>query len=164
MIDPSYKIVNTGITSPHLDELSDSMATVIAKNHILEQGLTTIEVGNGAFPKKTMNRRSVMLGWRNDENGFPVATADGIDIVEQNIETENGYIHCIAGALTPSDMATSTLLASQSEFSLFSEALAKTGLDEYLTLYDVNPDYDGLGLEGYPFKMGQNTIVPPYPE
>ena len=163
-IDPGYKIVNTGITSPYLDELSDSMATVIAKNHILEEGWTTIEVGNGAFPKKTMNRRSVMLGWRTDENGYSIATADGVDIIEQNIETENGYIHCIAGALTPSDMATSTLLASQSEFSLFSEALAKTGLDEYLTLYDVNPDYDGLGLEGYPFKMGQNTIVPPYPE
>lgn len=163
MIDPGYKIVNTGITSPYLDELSDSMATVIAKNHILEQGLTTIEVGNGAFPKKTMNRRSVMLGWRNDENGFPVATADGIDIVEQNIETENGYIHSLDGTLTPSDQPTSTLLASQGEFSLFSEALAKTGLDEYLTQYETHPDYDGLGLYGPKFKT-QNNQEPPYPE
>ena len=163
MIDPSYKIVNTGITSPYLDELSDSMATVIAKNHILEQGLTTIEVGNGAFPKKTMNRRSVMLGWRNDENGFPVATADGIDIVEQNIETENGYIHSLDGTLTPSDQPTSTLLASQGEFSLFSEALAKTGLDEYLTQYETRPDYDGVGLYGPKFKT-QNNQEPPYPD
>lgn len=163
-IDPDYKIINTGITSPYLKDLSDSMATVIAKNHILEEGLTTIEVGNGAFPKKTMNRRSVMLGWRTDENGYSIATADGVDIIEQNIETENGYIHSIAGALTPSDMSTSTLLASQGEFSLFSEALVKTGLDEYLTLYETKPDYDGLGMEGYPFKMGSNTIVPPYPE
>ena len=163
MIDPSYKIVNTGITSPDLDALSDSMATVIAKNHILEQGLTTIEVGNGAFPKKTMNRRSVMLGWRNDENGFPVATADGIDIIEQNIETENGYIHVLNGTLTPSDQPTSTLLASQGEFSLFSEALAKTGLDEYLTQYEIHPDYDGLGLYGPKFKT-QNNQEPPYPE
>ena len=163
MIDPGYKIVNTGITSPYLDELSDSMATVIAKNHILEQGLTTIEVGNGAFPKKTMNRRSVMLGWRNDENGFPVATADGIDIVEQNIETENGYIHSLDGTLTPSDQPTSTLLASQGEFSLFSEALAKTGLDEYLTQYETRPDYDGVGLYGPKFKT-QNNQEPPYPD
>ena len=162
-IDPSFKIVNTGITSPYLKDLTDSMAAVIAKNHILEQGLTTIEVGNGAFPKKTMNRRSVMLGWRNDENGLPVATADGIDIIEQNIETENGYIHSIDGALAPSDQPTSTLLASQSEFSLFSEALAKTGLDEYLTRYEINPDYDGLGLYGPKFKT-QNNQEPPYPE
>ena len=94
-LDPTVKIKNTGITSPRLEDLSDSMATVIAKNHILEQGLTTIEVGNGAFPKKTMNRRSVMLGWTTDALGYSVATVDGIEIVEQNIETENGYVHCI---------------------------------------------------------------------
>ena len=162
-IDPTVKIVNTGITSPYLEDLSDSMATVIAKNHILEQGLTTIEVGNGAFPKKTMNRRSVMLGWTTDSLGFPVATVDGIEIAEQNIETENGYIHCIKGALSPSDQPTSALLASQPAFTLFSEALTKTGFDEYLTQYEIDPDYDGLSNYGPPFQT-QNKQEPPYPE
>ena len=162
-IDPTVKIVNTGITSPYLEDLSDSMATVIAKNHIIEQGLTTIEVGNGAFPKKTMNRRSVMLGWTNDSLGFTVATVDGIEVAEQNIETENGYIHCIKGALSPSDQPTSALLASQPAFTLFSEALTKTGFDEYLTKYEIDPDYDGLSNYGPPFKT-QNKQEPPYPE
>ncbi|MBR4967682.1 MAG: fasciclin domain-containing protein [Bacteroidaceae bacterium] len=162
-IDPTVKIVNTGITSPYLEDLSDSMATVIAKNHILEQGLTTIEVGNGAFPKKTMNRRSVMLGWTNDSLGFSVATVDGIEVAEQNIETENGYIHCIKGTLSPSDQPTSALLASQPAFTLFSEALTKTGFDEYLTKYEIDPDYDGLSNYGPPFQT-QNKQEPPYPE
>ena len=158
-----YRIIHTGITSPRLEDLSDSMAAVIAKNHIIEQGFTTIEVGNGAFPKKTMNRRSVMLGWSTDKQGYSIAIVDGVEMLEQNIKTENGYIHCINGALTPSDQPTPSLLASQSEFSLFSEALTKTGLDEYLSLYETHPDYDGIGQYGPPFKT-QNKQEPPYPE
>ena len=162
-IDPTVKIKNTGITSPDLEDLSDSMAAVIAKNHILEQGLTTIEVGNGAFPKKTMNRRSVMLGWTNDSLGLPIATVDGIEIDEQNIETENGYIHSLKGTLAPSDQPTSTLLASQPAFTLFSEALMLTGFDVYLEQYEINPDYDGIGQYGPVFQT-QNKQEPPYPE
>ena len=162
-IDPTVKIKNTGITSPDLDQLSDSMAAEIAKNHILEQGITTIDVGNGAFPKKTMNRRSVMLGWINDEQGYTIATVDGIEVEEQNIETENGYIHALKGTLSPSDQPTSTLLASQPAFTLFSEALSLTGFDEYLEKYEIDPDYDGLGKYGSPFKT-QNNQEPPYPE
>lgn len=163
-LDPTVKIKNTGITSPDLKDLSDSMATVIAKNHILEQGLNTIEVGNGAFPKKTMNRRSVMLGWiENETNGLPIATIDGIEVEEQNIETENGYIHTLKGALSPSDQPTSSLLASQPAFTLFSEALTKTGFDKYLEKYELDPDYDGLGQYGPKFKT-QNDQEPPYPE
>ena len=162
-IDPTVKIKNTGITSPDLMDLSDSMATVIAKNHILEQGLNTIEVGNGAFPKKTMNRRSVMLGWINDDQGYTIATVDGIEVEEQNIETENGYIHTLKGTLSPSDQPTSSLLASQSAFTLFSEALTLTGFDDYLETYELDPDYDGLGKYGPAFKT-QNKQEPPYPE
>lgn len=164
-LDPSVKITNTGITSPYLDELSDSMATVIAKNHIIELGITTIDVGNGAFPKKTMNRRSVMLGWTNDSLGYAVATADGVEIAEQNIETENGYIHVLKGALAPSDQPTSRLLASQPAFTVFSDALTATGFDEHLTKFEIDPTYDGLGKYGPAFvtqyEAGAN---PPYPE
>ena len=161
--DPNVKIKNTGITSPDLAQLSDSMAAVIAKNHIIEQGFTTIEVGEGAFSKKTMNRRSVMLGWTNDEQGYSVATVDGIEVKEQNIETENGYIHVLKGTLSPSDQPTSSLLASQPAFTLFSEALTKTGFDEYLEKYEIDPDYDGLSSYGPPFQT-QNKQEPPYPE
>lgn len=162
-LDPSIKIVNTGITSPYLDELSDSMAAVIAKNHILEDKLSTIEVGDGAFPKKTMNRRSVILSWGEDSLGYPVAKVDGVEILEQNIETENGYVHCINGALAPSDEPTSTLLASQPAFTLFSDALVATGFDEYLTTYELNPDYDPYSISVPPFKT-QNNQQPPCPE
>ena len=162
--NPEIAIKNTGITSPRLEDLSDSMATVIAKNHIIEQGITTVEIGSdGSFPKKTMNRRSVSLGWTTDQLGYTVATIEGVEVLEQNIETENGYIHCINGTLSPSDQPTSTLLASQAGFTIFSDALKETGLDEYLTKYEIDPDYDGLGQYGPAFKT-QNNQEPPYPE
>ena len=166
-LDPSVKIKNTGITSPRLEDLSDSMATVIAKNHILELGVTTLEVNNGAFPKKTMNRRSVMLNWKEDSLGRRIDTVDGIEILEEekNVETENGYINCIKGVLAPSDQPTSSLLASQKGFDIFSEALLKTGFDEYLEQYDNpnNPEYDGLGQYGPAFET-QGGQEPPFPE
>ena len=143
------------------------MATVIAKNHILELGVTTLEVNNGAFPKKTMNRRSVMLNWKEDSLGRRIDTVDGIEILEEekNVETENGYINCIKGVLAPSDQPTSTLLASQKGFEIFSAALEKTGFDEYLAQYDNpnNPEYDGLGQYGPAFET-QNDQEPPLPE
>ena len=157
--DPTVKEKNTGIKSPYLEDLSDSMATVIARNHIIEQGITTDEVGEGTFPKKTMNRRSVTLGY-NEENKI---TIDGKEILEENIKTENGYIHFIKRALTPSDQPTSALLASQPGFTIFNKALAVTGWDEYLEKYELDPNYVGLGQYGIAFKT-QNNQTPPYPE
>ena len=158
--DKELEIKNTGITSPDLEDLSDSMATVIARNHIIELGITTDEVGQGAFPKKTMNRRSVMLGWE-EETG--IMTVDGKVVVEENIETENGYIHFIQRPLAPSDQSTSALLATQQGFDIFNAALKATGWDKYLDKFELNSNYEGLGQYGPPFQT-QGKQEPPYPE
>ena len=159
-INPNVEEKHTGITSPYLEDLSDSMATVIARNHIIEQGITTDEVGQGAFPKKTMNRRSVMLGWI-EETG--IMTVDGNEVLEENIETENGYIHFIKQPLSPSDQSTSALLATQQGFDIFNEALKKTGWDKYLNQFELNSSYEGLGQYGPPFQT-QGKQEPPYPD
>ncbi len=159
--DPdNYKIVNTGVTSPYLEDLSDSMATVIAKNHIIEEGFSTIDIGEGAFGKKTMNRRDVTLGW-NKTTAEP--TIDGFRVVAQDVETENGYIQGIEGVLAPSDKQTSDLLAMQPAFSLFSEALLKTGFSDILLQYEIDPDYDPH-RNGPEFNTCGRKEEPPYPE
>ena len=158
--DPeNYKVVNTGVTSPYLEDLSDSMATVIARNHIIEKGYSTIDVGSGAFGEKTMNRRKVELSW-HPKTAEPYI--DGHRVIAQDIKTENGYIHAIDGVLAPSDKKTSELLALQPAFSLFSEALAKTGFSDLLTKYEIDPDYDPNRF-GPPFET-QSKQEPPYPE
>ena len=156
-VDPNYLIKNTGITSPYLEELSDSMAAVIAKNHIIEKAITTGEVGKGAvFSQKTLNFRNVtfdIIPIRN-ESGDTIDSYSVVDnsrILELDIKTENGYINCLDYPLSPSDLSTSALLASQSEFSIFSRALIETGFDSYLSTHEIDPDYDPT-LTGPLFK------------
>ena len=43
----------TGITSPLLEDLSDSMATVIAKTHIIDAKYTVADMGEGCADLST---------------------------------------------------------------------------------------------------------------
>lgn len=156
--NPEIEIVNTGVTSPYLKDLSDSMATVIAKNHILELACAVSNKGN--LSKKTMNRRNIEITWADNED---ISYAERIKILERNIETENGYIHCIEEAFSPSDKPTSSLLSEQPAFSLFSDALDKTGLGAKLTAVEIDPEYAPGGIAIPAFKT-QGNQVPPAPE
>ena len=160
--DNDVKIINTGIYSTDLKELSDSMASVIAKNHIIE--MRCLISGAEVLPQKTMNRQSVQISWGYDSlENIPVPYAEGIKLLQWNTETENGYVHRLESVISPTDQPTSTLLSTQPAFTLFSEALEKTGLGAKLEQLELDPNYDGLGKYGTPFKT-QNNQEPPYPE
>lgn len=160
--DESFPIYRTGIHSPYLEDLSDSMATVIAKNHIIEMAYMTADVSTGAFPMSTMNRRSTLIDFYTDSLGrvYPLLN-NNAKIIEQDLEKENGYIQVIDAVLSPSDRNTAELLEQHSAFSIMSQAVLKTGLDSLLNIYDIDPDYDNT-LYGPPFET-QNKMEPPYP-
>ena len=161
--DPTYPIINTGVTSRDISLLSDSMATEIAKNHIIEMGYQTIDVNEGAFPKVTMNRRSTHITWPKNDNGPVYALLNNsARIIEQDIKTENGYIQVIDAVLNPSNKLLPDLVASHPSFSLFSEAIFATGLDEVLNRYIIDPQYDGT-LSGPKFETQKNSETK-YPE
>lgn len=160
--DPSYPIYRTGIHSPYLEDLTDSMATVIAKNHIIEMGYMTTDVSAGAFPMSTMNRRSTLIDFYTDSTGrvFPLLN-NSAKIIEQDLEKENGYVQVIDAVLSPSDRNTGELLEQHASFSLMSGALKATGLDSMLNVYEIDPNYDNT-LYGPSFET-QNKQQPPYP-
>ena len=162
-IDPLIPIVNTGITSPYLEDLSDSMATVIAKNHIIEMGYLTTDISEGAFPMNTMNGRFTTVEWVTDVSGRTYAFLNNKShIIEQDLKKENGVVQVVDAVLSPSSLKTSELLSAHTSFSLFNSALKATGLDEMLTEYEIDPGYDGT-LYGPQFET-QNKQKPPYPE
>ena len=152
----------TGITSPYLEDLSDSMATEIAKNHIIEMGYLTTDINEGAFPMNTMNRRFTTVEFIVAENGrvFPLLNNTS-RIIEQDIEKENGYIQIVDGVLSPSNKLLPELISSHQEFSLFAEAIEKTGLDSLLNVYDIDPSYDHT-LTGP--LLDSETSTSPYPK
>ena len=79
----------TGITSPFFEELSDSMATVIARNHVIEASTRMAEMGEGALPERNFNNRLLGVNFvvkdeqyyimLNKPQGYVSATEDGND-------------------------------------------------------------------------------------
>ena len=147
----------SGVTSTDVELLSDSVATEIAKNHIIEKGYKTIDTPDGEFPKTTMNRRYISI-----------KTATGaiiIDktakVVEVDIETENGIIHAIDAVLNPSDKPLHEQIRQYPELSIFSEAVLATGLDALLDIYEIAPNYEGeQSPKMYVQGQGDNALSP----
>lgn len=133
---------NTGITDPSLEMLSDSMATVIAQNHIIEMAYRTIDINSsGTFPGNAMSGRFINMRWKEDEN--TIILNNSIEIITQDVETENGFIQVIDGVLNPSNKLLHELIGTEASFSLFYEAIMLTGLDSLLSVYELDPNYDG---------------------
>lgn len=161
-LNPTYPIYRTGIQSPYIEDLTDSMSAVIAKNHIIEMGYMTADVSAGAFPMSTMNRRSTLIEFEADSTGrvYPILNGNA-RIIEQDLEMENGYIQIVDAVLSPSDRNTSELIEQHKPFSLMSKAITATGLDSLLNIYEIDPGYDNT-LYGPSFET-QNKQQPPYP-
>lgn len=152
----------TGIHSPYLEDLTDSMATEIAKNHIIEMGYMTTDINEGAFPMNTMNRRFTTVEWVTDEEGrvFPLLNNTS-RIIEQDLEKENGYVQVVDGVLSPSNKLLPELIEAQNGLSIFSDAIKATGLDSLLSIYNIDPDYDNT-LTGP--SLDSETSTSPYPK
>ena len=141
LIDPK-DFHDTGIHSPLLEELSDSMCAEIAKNHILEKGYLTVELSEGAFPEPNLNDRYITLYWvvTDSVSGtVRIKLNDSSFIVDSDNEVENGVVQVIDRVLSPSTALLPDLLKSyEDKFALFSDALFKTGLDERIRDTEIN--------------------------
>jgi uncharacterized surface protein with fasciclin (FAS1) repeats len=152
----------TGITSPNLEDLTDSMATVIAMNHIIEMGYLTTDISEGAFPMSTMNRRFTTVEWITDESGRVYAFLNNsARIIEPDMKMENGTIQVVDAVLNPSNKLLPELLEAQNGFNLFYDAIKLTGLDELLSTYEIDLEYDNT-LEGP--SLDSETSTSPYPK
>ena len=157
----------TGIKSPYLEELSDSMALEIAKNHIIEKGYKTTDIYEGAFPQNTMNRRFTTVEFITNEEGrvYPFLN-NSARIIDQDLEKENGFVQVVDAVLSPSNKLLHELIGSQKAFSIFNEAILTTKLDTLLAIYNIDPTYDGnldAGVE-YGIYLDSETSTSPFPK
>ena len=152
---------DTGIHSPNLEDLTDSMASEIAKNHLIGKGFLTIDLNEGAFPESNFNDRFMTINWQVDEqeNVFPVIN-NSSKIIVADTEVENGVVQTIDRVLNPSTELLPDLLKSQPEFSIYSEALALTALEDSLRKH-FDPTYD-LGGKKEKALFSDNMV--PYPD
>lgn len=145
------------ITSTDVEMLSDSVATEIAKNHIIELGYKADKASEGNFPKNTMNRRSVKLSLTSTGRFL---LDDQAEILEVDIETENGIIQTINKVLNPSTKKIHEQILQHKELSLFGQAIMETGLDELLNIYELTSNYEPRKLATMHIAMEGKAYSP----
>ena len=124
-----FKIVETGIHSPKLEDLSDEKCGEIARNHILPKMYYGTDFTGNSIADANMNERDLTLNITEDGSWLINSEAK----VKWEEETENGVVHILEGVVNPSSLDVPTLLNDYSYFSLFMEALNKTGYSDALT-------------------------------
>lgn len=132
----------TGVTSPELSELSDSMCKVLAQTHLIPAIYMTTDMEGDIIPTMNFNDRYLSLSYAVDENNRNVLLINGNgEIIAKDEEVENGVIHTVAQVLNPSANTLPAQIEKHQYFSIMAEALEKTGYADLLQAYK-DPDYD----------------------
>ena len=158
--DNEDDFVWTGVTSPYLSELSDSMCKVIAQTHLLPAVYLTTDMEGDIIPTMNMNDRYLSLSYDVDANGLSLLLINGNGlIIGKDEEVENGVVHTIAEVLNPSTNTVPTQIEKHEYFRLMTEAIKATGYDDKLQLYKDESYTDGDLKEESIYK----TQMVPYP-
>ena len=141
----------TGITSPLFEDLSDSMANVIARTHLIEGNHLTATFGDGALPHWNFYDRFLGISYESDNNGLQIKINATTKIVGKDYEVENGVVHLVDNVIEVTNNTLPKHIASYTFFTLFSEALGATGFGDSLQKYtDLN--FKPLDKENTPQK------------
>ena len=160
--DNPNDIVWTGVTSPELSELSDSMCKVISQTHLIAAIYLTTDMEGDIIPTMNMNDRYLSLSYDVDENNKNLLLINGTgEIIAKDEEVENGVVHTIASVLNPSTNTVPAQILEHEYFHIMGEAIDATGYADRLQLYK-----DESYTEGDLKAPGIYATSPlcPYPE
>ena len=119
----------TGVTSPFIEELSDSMVNAIARMHLIEKDYRTAQMGEGAISKWTFNDRMLTINYKVEDERFYIMLNNDAAIIDGDNEVENGIIHLIDKPIDTRCTTVAAMIAEHKFFSIFSKAIAATGFE-----------------------------------
>jgi uncharacterized surface protein with fasciclin (FAS1) repeats len=132
----------TGVISPFVEELSDSMANVIARMHLIEnRNYHTADMGEGALGKWNFNDRALVVSYKVIDERFYIMLNNNSAIIDADNQVENGIVHIIDRPIDPKYRTISNQIAAHPYFNIFSQAIATTGFAERVS-QSVDPNYD----------------------
>lgn len=127
--DPSKLIIETGVTSPNLADLSAGKCREIARNHILSALYLGTDMTGSLIPHATISGRDLVLAMDSVTGRYLI---DGEAPVIDEAEVENGIVHIVGGVVNPTSLSVSGVLDGYGYFTIFNEAFKKTGFAEML--------------------------------
>lgn len=110
-----------------LSALTEAEAQDIVKFHLLEDTLRTNVFKDGKLPTITMYGQFLITSVINKAGVSSIEVNRQGVITEPNIRTGNGIIHQIDRVLKPASKSVAQLIADDSKYSIFKEALIATG-------------------------------------
>lgn len=153
------KPIDNGIYSPYLSELSDSMCKVIAQTHLLPEIYLTTDMEGDIIPTMNLNDRYLSVNYLAEKGRTIMVVNGSAEIIQRDEEVENGVVHALSGVLAPSSNTVPTQIGKFDYFSIFSEALEKTGIADSMQAYkDFEYNYD-LTPQDH-FDKGNTTTRP----
>lgn len=160
LLPGAKEVVWTGVTSPELTELSDSMCEVLSRTHLMGQKCLTAEMGSDILPVQNMNHRNVGVRYGVNEEQHTIIYINGAPVILSDEETENGVIHVLDGVMSIASKTISAVVEETPFLSLFSEALRVTELGDSLEQY-MDFDYKDADRRYNVPSMGL-VPAPPY--
>ena len=124
----------TGITSPLLEELSDSMANVIARTHLVETMHMMAEMGEGALLDRNFNYRLLGVNYVVRGEQYYIMLNNSAAIIGGDNQVENGVVHLVDKVIAPSLKNLPELISAYPYFGIFTAALHRTGFADSLKL------------------------------
>ena len=137
------QFINTGITSPFVEDMSDSMANVLARTHTLEVIHRTANMGDGALVSRNFNHHFIGINYAVKGENYYIMLNNSAAIICGDNEVENGIVHLVDKVIQPTQKTVPELIKSCGFFTLFSAALQETHFCDSIASYiDItyNPD------------------------
>ena len=135
--DSEAAIPHNGMTENSLEGLTDSLCNDIAKYHLVNGTMTTIDMGGGSGSISTMLRIPI----NSDGTTGKIVLNQTATIIQPDSMVTNGVVHVIDRVIPRNTRLLPEELERLSEFSIFNEALQLTGLADSIRTSKKNVEY-----------------------
>lgn len=135
--DPKARVPHNGMSSNSLEGLSDSLCSDIAYYHLINGLLKVTDMSpdassEGSRTYTTSNDFEISIGISNTTGRITLNQTASILPESSDLEAVNGIFHKIDRVIQKSTTMVPDVLESMEEFSIFFEALKRTGLIDSL--------------------------------
>ena len=140
--DTEALIPHNGMTENSLEGLSDSLCSDISEYHLVSGLYDAITLGSSTTGLSVNTFLGRAFTTKTDVNSGNIVLNDVVTITNSGNEVSNGYVHIIDGVIPHSSRLIGETLQRMEEYSIFSEALQRTGLADSLAKTDRGITYN----------------------
>lgn len=123
-----------------VEEFDKDYLVTLVRYHLIDIEIESSYFRNGVIPDTTYSGDYLVISY--SEGGLETIHVNDAMITERDIQVENGVIHTIDKVLAPKVGSIYSRIKESTNYSIFSDALELTGLNDTLDLIRIDLDED----------------------